>query len=118
MKIIVDTANYTPFKYDEYFDGGSPENNPYSVGQVVVITQFDENCEPTGRKTLGVVLGVLTPNELRTDSDGMVAIEDIRPANIEDFNDYSVDCCDKLRMECSGLKVKFDWETFEVLVEE
>lgn len=117
MKIIVNTKNYTPYKYDEYFDGGSPENNPYVVGQVVVIKEFDENSEPTGKKTLGVVLGVLTPNELRTDSDGMVAIEDVRPANIEDFSDYAVSCCEKLRLEVQGRKVEFNWETHELKVD-
>ena len=36
MKIIVDIRNYAHFEYEEYLDGGSPETNPYVLGQVTV----------------------------------------------------------------------------------
>ncbi len=118
MKIIVNTKNYTNFEYDEYFGGGTPENNPYVVGQVVAVKQFDENNKPTGREELAVVLGVMTPDEVRLDLCGMTALEDIRPANIDDFGKSWVSCCDKLHKECRGFKVNYDWDTYELTVEE
>lgn len=118
MKIIVDTANYTPFKYDEYFGGGTPENNPYVLGQVVVVKRRDENNKITDKEELAVVLGVITPDEVRLDLCGMTPIEDIRPANIDDFGKSWVSCVEKLRMECRGFKVTYNWNTYELKVEE
>lgn len=116
MKIIVDTKNYTPFQYDEYFDGGTPENNPYVVGQVVAVQT--EDFELNGEEELAVVLGVITPNEVRLDLCGMTSVEAIRPANARDFTKRTVNCCEKLRKECQGYKVSYNWETYELTVEE
>ena len=118
MKIIVDTKNYTPFKYDEYFDGGTPENNPYVLGQVVAVKLRDENYEFTGKEELAVVLGVITPDEVRLDLCGMTSLEDIRPANVTDFGKSNVKYEDKLYKECQGYKVDYNWETYELTVEE
>jgi hypothetical protein len=118
MKIIVDTANYTPFKYYEYFGGGTPENNPYVLGQVVAVKRRDENNKLTDKEELAVVLGVITPDEVRLDLCGMTPIEDIRPANIDDFGKSWVSYCDKLKKECRGFKVSYDWNTHELTVEE
>jgi len=118
MKIIVDTKNYTNFEYDEYFDGGTAENNPYVVGQVVAVKQFDENNKPTGKEELAVVLGVITKDEVRLDLCGMTAIEDIRPAVVTDFGKSNVSYPDKLYKECQGYKVSYNWETYELTIEE
>jgi len=101
MKIIVDTKNYTNYKYDEYFDGGTPENNPYVVGQVVAIKE-DTRSGQKGHWTLGVVLGVITPDEVRTDAHGMVPVEDIRPAVVTDFGKSNVKYWQQLYEECQG----------------
>ncbi len=116
MKIIVNTANYTPFKYDEYFDGGTPENNLYVVGQVVAVKRAELGGEY--KEELAVVLGVLTPDEVRLDLCGMTSLDDIRPAFVNDFTKTSVKCCDKLLLECQGYKVSYNWNTLELTVGE
>ena len=118
MKIIVNPKNYTPFQYDEYFNGGTPENNPYVVGQVVAVKKRDENNKLTGKEELAVVLGVLTPDELRVDLCGMTPIEDIRPAVVTDFGKSWVSFPDKLYKECQGYKVDYNWKTNELTVQE
>jgi hypothetical protein len=104
MKIIVDIRNYTNHTYDAYYDGGTPENNPYVVGQVVAISE-DTRSGEKGKETLGVVLGVITQHEVRTDAHGMVPIEDIRPATVTDFGKSNVNCYTQLYKECQGLAV-------------
>jgi hypothetical protein len=101
MKIIVDIRNYTNYEYDEYFDGGTPENNPYVVGQVVAIKE-DTRSGKKGHWTLGVVLGVITQHEVRTDAHGMVPLEDIRPATINDFGASYISYIPRLKKECEG----------------
>jgi hypothetical protein len=110
MKIIVNTKNYTPFNYDIYFGGGTPENNPYVVGQVVVVKHDNKIA-------CAVVLGVITPDEVRLELCGMTSIEDIRPATISDFADPNIDIPDVLRAECSGKKVSYDWENYKLTIE-
>lgn len=102
MKIIVDHRNYAHFDYDEYYDGGSPENNPYVRGQVVAIKEDNRSGEK-GKWTLGVVLGVITRHEVRTDAHGMVPLEDIRPAVVTDFGKSNVKYHADLYAECQGL---------------
>ena len=104
MKIIVDIRNYTNFEYDEYFDGGSPDNNPYVVGQVVAIKE-DNRSGKKGHWTLGVVLGVITQHEVRTDAHGMVPVEDIRPAVVTDFGKSNVSYVQRLYDELQGKAV-------------
>lgn len=111
MKIIVNPNNYTRFEYTEYFEGGTPENNPYVVGQVVVVKNDN-------RLDLAVVLGVMTDCEVRLDLCGMTPLENVRPANISDFNNPEIGCPEKLLKECQGYKVTFDWKTYELTIEE
>ncbi len=118
MKIIVDTKNYTPYEYDEYFDGGTPENNQYVVGQVVAVKRENWLEGGSDKEELAVVLGVITPYEVRLDLCGMTAIENIRPANVTDFGKSWVSFPDKLYKECQGYKVDYNWETKELTVEE
>lgn len=117
MKVIVNPNNYTNFKYEGYYDGGSPENNPYVIGQVVVIP--DESHEDEKNNfVLAVVLGVMTKDEVRTDEHGMVAIENIRPANITDFDKPNITYRDELYKECCGFKVTRNWKTWDFKIEE
>jgi hypothetical protein len=118
MKIIVDTKNYTPYKYDEYFGGGTPENNPYVVGQVVAVKRKTWLEGGNDKEELAVVLGVITPDEVRLDLCGMTPVEDIRPAVVTDFGKSNVSYPDKLYKECQGYKVDYNWETHELTVEE
>ena len=101
MKIIVNTKNYTNYKYDEYYDGGTRFNNPYVKGQVVAIKE-DTRSGKKGHWSLGVVLGVITQDEVRTDMHGMVPLEDIRPATINDFGATNIRYIDRLKKECQG----------------
>lgn len=118
MKIIVDIKNYTNFKYDEYFDGGTPENNPYVVGQVVAVKRLDRDNNPTKIEDLAVVIGVITPHEVRLDLCGMTAVEHIRPANILDFGRLNVVYPEKLLRDCQGYKISYNWNTYTLTVEE
>jgi hypothetical protein len=104
MKIIVDIRNYTNYTYEEYLYGGSPQNNPYVLGQVVAISEDNRSGEK-GKETLGVVLGCITKDEVRTDAHGMVPIEDIRPATINDFGNTNIHYIERLKKECQGLAV-------------
>lgn len=118
MKIIVDTKNYTPFKYDEFLGETKQGDSPYVVGQVVVCRDSNEN-EEGQRFCLGVVLGCIDhkTEEVRTDAIGMVTYDKIRPATIEDFNNSKINCTEKLLMECKGFKVSFNWDTYETTIE-
>lgn len=104
MKIIVDTRNYALFNYEEYLEGGTPENNPYVLGQVVAIKE-DNRSGKKGHWTLGVVLGCITQHEVRTDAHGMVPLEDIRPAVVTDFGKSNVSYVKRLYDECQGKAV-------------
>lgn len=123
MKIIVDIKNYTNFKYAPYMKRGievkAPANPNYVVGQVVVVERVGKLGE--GKFEMAVVLGCIDEEfdgELRLDLCGTTAIEDIRPANIGDFGKSSIGCCDKLRKECEGFKVTYNWNTYQFTVEE
>ncbi len=117
MKIIVNPKNYTNYEYDEYFDGGTPENNPYVVGQVVVIPN-ERHRDPKNNFVLAVVLGVLTKDELRTDVHGMVALDNIRPAVVTDFGKSNIIKFDPLYKECQGYNVSRNHESGEWTIEE
>jgi hypothetical protein len=105
MKIIVDHRNYAHFEYAEYLDGGTPQNNPYVRGQVVAIKEDNRSGEKN-TWTLGVVLGCITPHEVRTDVHGMVPLEDIRPAVVTDFGKSNVHYHQDIYEECQGKPVK------------
>jgi hypothetical protein len=115
MKIIVDTKNYTPCKYDEFTYGTTKAgDSPYVVGQVVVIKDRSDR----GAIKLGVVLGCIghEAEELRTDMCGMVSYDQIRPANIKDFGHKNIKTTDRLIKEVQGYKVSYNWETYETTV--
>ncbi len=118
MKIIVNTKNYTPFEYTPYLEQGSeikkPADATIEVGQVVVVSR-DGNSE------LAVILGCIdekVDGTVRLDLCGMTPIEDIRPAVVTDFLRRTVKCCEKLRKECQGFKVNYNWETYELTIED
>lgn len=117
MKIIVDPKNYTSYKYDAYYDDGTPENNPYVVGQVVVIPD-ESHDDPKNNFVLAVVLGILTKDELRTDVHGMVALENVRPAVVTDFGKSNITFIDALYKECQGYKVTRNHKEFKWIIEE
>jgi hypothetical protein len=123
MKLIVDINNYTNFEYSPFLKRGNPveapENPTYVVGQVVVIP--DENTDEKDKLVLAVVLGCIDEEfdgEVRTDMHGMVCMNKIRPANIDDFGKSNIAFRDALGKECRGFKVSRDWETYEYTIEE
>ena len=118
MKIIVNPKNYTNYEYDEYLDGGTPQNNPYVVGQVVVIPNENHHAGSKNNFVLAVVLGCMTDCEVRTDVHGMVALENVRPAVVTDFGKSNIIYHDPLYKECQGYNVSRNHDTFEWTIEE
>ena len=120
MKIIVDIKNYTPFTYSPFLDRGdeveAPENPIYTVGQVVAVKRE----EGGGKEELAVILGCIDEDggEVRLDLCGMTSIERIRPAVKSDLKNSNVICIDKLRKECEGFKVNYNWNTYELIIDE
>ena len=101
--LTVKSTNYTNFKYSPYLERGqkceAPKKSTYHVGDVVLI--IEENA-------IGVVLGCIDEKfdgDVRTDMSGMVSIDDIRHATIEDFNIEGVRFEERLREDC--MKEKF-----------
>lgn len=118
MNIIVDIKNYTPFTYSPYLERGNeapmPKNPKYVVGQVVVVNHED-------KLQMAVVLGCIDTEfdgEVRLDLCGMTCVSDIRPASKSDLKDPNIECCDKLRAECEGKIVHYNWKTYELTIEE
>lgn len=123
MKIIVNPKNYTNYEYSPYLKRGNPveapENPQYVVGQVVVIP--DENSNDKNKFVLAVVLGCIDSEfdgELRTDMHGMVCMNKIRPANIDDFGKSNISYREPLHQECRGFKVTRDWDSMQYRIEE
>lgn len=121
MKLFVDIKNYTPFSYHQYLKRGKevpkPKNPKYSAGQVVVIHPDGKYGQPR----MAVVLGCIDEThdaELRLDLCGMTPIDEIRPAKKSDLKDPNIECMDKLRAECEGKKVHYDWRTYELTIQE
>lgn len=121
MKLFVDIKNYTPFSYSAYLRRGreveKPKNPKYNVGQVVVIHPDGKYGQPR----MAVVLGCIDEThdgELRLDLCGMTPIDEIRPAKKSDLKDPNIECMDKLRAECEGKKVHYDWKTYELTIQE
>ncbi len=81
MKRVKDLNKYAYFNYSTYLDEKGketkkpPVNNPYKVGDIV----FEKSLN-----TIGVVLGCISPDQVRTDQDGMRSICNIRPATYKD----------------------------------
>jgi hypothetical protein len=110
---MVNIKNYTPFSYSEYLNGNKVINRPpnanFNIGEVVVIKE-------NGKELLGVILGCVDEErgELRTDMSGMVSIENVRHAVLSDLKSLPV--IDKLRAECEGYKVSYNWKTYETKI--
>jgi len=120
MKIIVDIKNYTPFSYSPYLENGNvveaPTNPNYVVGQVVAVKREENDYEE-----LAVVLGCIDvecDGEVRLDLCGMTTVDKIRPANIDDFGKSNIRYPEKLHKECRGFKVNYNWNTYELTIEE
>ena len=82
-KLKVDASNYALFNYTPYTNRKSeaiakPKKLTYDIGDVVYIKE---------QNSIGVVLGCIDEDgqELRTDMDGMVSYDNIRPCKKEDF---------------------------------
>ena len=93
----VNDKNYALFEYTPYFNRNTdsiprPKNTKYDLGDVVYLKHTN---------AIGVVLGCIDneTGELRTDMDGMVAFEDLRPATKEDFDIKDVRFCERLKEE-------------------
>ena len=71
-------ADYTP-----YLDGNDPIEKPKDAKLEVGMLMYDKK-----NNAIGMILGCIDENyhgEVRLDSDGMQAIQDLRLATIEDF---------------------------------
>jgi len=114
-KIIVNISNYTNYEYDAYLQRGQkverPNDSIFEVGQVVYET--DNNA-------IGVVLGCIDEKMdeiVRTDMNGIRSIDTVRPATMEDFDIEGVNFQPRLKAECEGKKVSYDWETGKETIE-
>lgn len=90
------------------------------VGQVVVIPN-ECHDDPENNFVLAVVLGCIDEEfdgELRTDMHGMVCMDKIRPANVDDFGKSNITYRDALHKECRGFKVSRNFDTMEYTIEE
>jgi len=82
--IKVKASKYAKFEYTPYLERGAPTEKPkdstYEVGHVVYLKHTN---------TIGVILGCIDEffdGAVRTDTDGMVCLSDIRAATIKDFD--------------------------------
>jgi hypothetical protein len=105
-KFIVKVENYANHPYPEYFNRGieisKPDNPPFEIGEVVVITRENEI-------EIGVVLGWVDISywELRTDMAGMVGMDNLRSATLEDFTKPGVRFVPRLLEECLKLNPQY-----------
>lgn len=96
MKHIVDINNYALFDYFPYLERGSeceePKELHFQLGQVVYLQHTN---------AIGVVIGCIdeVSEDLRTDMDGMVCFDDLRPVKMSDFSLNDVRFQDKLKDE-------------------
>jgi hypothetical protein len=102
-KLIVNFENYRYSEYPAYFNRGTeiekPQNPAFEMGEVVVITSEDG-------LEIGVVIGWIDESywELRTDMAGMVSMDAIRSATLEDFSISNIHFLPRLLEECLQLK--------------
>lgn len=115
MKIFVNPKNYTPFDYSAYLERGDeipkPKNAKYHVGQVVLLKD---------RRELAVILGCIDENSdgtVRLDLCGITETDTFRPAKKADLKDKTIFCVEKLRAECEGKIVHYDWKTYELTID-
>lgn len=101
-KLIVNYENYRYSDYHPYYHRGveieKPENPRFEMGEVVVITSEDGLA-------IGVVIGVIDESywDLRTDWAGMVSMDSIRSATLEDFSIPGISFIPRLLEECKRL---------------
>jgi len=80
----VDIKNYYPeANYTPYLDGNDPIDKPKNATLEVGMLMYDKK-----NNAIGMILGCIDEDhygEVRLDSDGMQAIQDLRPATKEDF---------------------------------
>jgi len=83
MDIILNDKDYALFDYTPYLLRGSecekPKKLHFQLGQVVYLQHTN---------AIGVVIGCIDEvgEELRTDMDGMVGFDDLRPVKMSDFS--------------------------------
>ena len=92
--VRVDAKDYAKFEYTPFFKGNveSPEYpTTYKIGDVVVISEKDEN-EEEDVKRIGVVLGCIDEQsqDLRTDMSGMVAYQDLEAYDPKKHKDIPI----------------------------
>lgn len=114
MKLKVkDISKFTNFKYPAYMNHGveieKPQGATYEVGDVIRVKKVGERPE------VAVVLGCIGNGEVRTELDGMVSEENIRPATIQDFDLFSPHFSQMLLEECMGKDEKMNYKTGKVV---
>lgn len=109
----VNVKNYTPYTYPAFTLCGDeiskPINAEYEVGQLVII----DDRTNTGVMEVGVILGCISHDELRTDYSGMISTSEVRPLIAEDLNDSKIRIRKEMRLELAGHRVTRDWSTNE-----
>ena len=96
MDIILNDKDYALFDYTPYLLRGSecekPKKLKFQLGQVVYLQHTN---------AIGVVIGCIdeVSEELRTDMDGMVSFDDLRPVKMFDFSLKDVRFQEKLKEE-------------------
>lgn len=101
-KLIVNVNNYAMNPYPEYFNRGveitKPENPPFEIGEVIVITSADGLA-------IGVVLGWVDISywHLKSDWAGMVSMDEVRSGTIEDFSIPGIQFVCGLLEECQHM---------------
>ncbi len=80
-KLKVNDKNYALFEYIPFIDNQwneikRPKNTKYDLGDVVYLKHTN---------AIGVIIGSIGTYDARTDMDGMVSFEDMRPATLKDF---------------------------------
>lgn len=104
-KLVVNVENYRYDKYPPYFNRGvempKPENPRFEVGEVVVISSEDGLA-------IGVVIGIIDESygDLRTDMSGMVSMDSLRSAKLEDFSIPNILFSQRLHDDCKKLNLK------------
>jgi len=99
MDIILNDKDYALFDYTPYLLRGSecakPEKLHFQLGQVVYLQHTN---------AIGVVIGCIDEisQDLRTDIDGMVCFDDLRPVKMSDFSLDDVRFQEKLKHSESG----------------
>ena len=86
-----------------------PQDATYEVGDVICVKKVGF------KKYVAVVLGCIGNGQVRTELDGMVSEEDIRPATIQDFDLFSPFFSQMLLEECMGKDEKMNYKTGKVV---